>query len=289
MTIYGYGVNSIEQFDSTADALQRHTSGYLPTKIFKAQSSISCGIATENNTTTPCNSISSLPHPSVFEQRLKEIQGATPYRSQCDRPGVVSWKGSLSDGVRSTDVNGFWPAHKPIPPEMHSRYSELMPNVLFLQKLEEEEESYFEPTLHFNAPLPPPPPPPIGSSVMESPSTFSDTTSPPPDSPPLADGSLSPTLTAVKFMPTLISVPPAEQSASPPDTTGVPPVTGPIRNVKEPRRPSLACTFCRERKIACGRPPPDAADQTCDQCARRSFHCIYVKDRNRGRSSKQRR
>ena len=35
------------------------------------------------------------------------------------------------------------------------------------------------------------------------------------------------------------------------------------RNVKEPRRPSLACNFCRERKIGCGRPPEDAQDRTC--------------------------
>ena len=35
------------------------------------------------------------------------------------------------------------------------------------------------------------------------------------------------------------------------------------RSVNEPRRPSLACTFCRERKIACGRPPTGSPDPTC--------------------------
>lgn len=29
------------------------------------------------------------------------------------------------------------------------------------------------------------------------------------------------------------------------------------------RKPSLACTFCRERKISCGRPPPGSTDDTC--------------------------
>ncbi|PPQ74488.1 hypothetical protein CVT24_000121 [Panaeolus cyanescens] len=53
------------------------------------------------------------------------------------------------------------------------------------------------------------------------------------------------------------------------------------RNVKEPRRPSLACTFCRERKIACGRPPTDSEDQTCNQCARRGFLCEYTNDPKR--------
>lgn len=31
----------------------------------------------------------------------------------------------------------------------------------------------------------------------------------------------------------------------------------------DPRKPSLACTFCRERKISCGRPPAANKDQTC--------------------------
>ncbi|KAF9044981.1 hypothetical protein BJ165DRAFT_1611211 [Panaeolus papilionaceus] len=55
------------------------------------------------------------------------------------------------------------------------------------------------------------------------------------------------------------------------------------RNVKEPRRPSLACTFCRERKIACGRPPSDSEDQTCNQCERRGFTCEYTNDPKRKR------
>ena len=35
------------------------------------------------------------------------------------------------------------------------------------------------------------------------------------------------------------------------------------RSVNEPRRPSLACAFCRERKIACGQPPDGSEDITC--------------------------
>ncbi|KAF8804886.1 hypothetical protein BYT27DRAFT_7258787 [Phlegmacium glaucopus] len=35
------------------------------------------------------------------------------------------------------------------------------------------------------------------------------------------------------------------------------------RSVTEPRRPSLCCMFCRECKIACGRPPDGSADLTC--------------------------
>ena len=35
------------------------------------------------------------------------------------------------------------------------------------------------------------------------------------------------------------------------------------RSVNEPRRPSLACTFCRERKVACGRPLNGSPDPKC--------------------------
>jgi hypothetical protein len=29
------------------------------------------------------------------------------------------------------------------------------------------------------------------------------------------------------------------------------------------KKQALACLFCRERKIACGRPDPENVDQTC--------------------------
>ncbi|KAF9458893.1 hypothetical protein BDZ94DRAFT_1172682 [Collybia nuda] len=48
------------------------------------------------------------------------------------------------------------------------------------------------------------------------------------------------------------------------------------------RRPSLACFFCRERKIACGRPAEGSPDPTCNQCARRSFKCDYPTESLRG-------
>jgi len=35
------------------------------------------------------------------------------------------------------------------------------------------------------------------------------------------------------------------------------------RSVNELRRLRLACTFCRERKIACGQPPNGSPDPTC--------------------------
>ncbi|GLB45522.1 hypothetical protein LshimejAT787_2300820 [Lyophyllum shimeji] len=54
-------------------------------------------------------------------------------------------------------------------------------------------------------------------------------------------------------------------------------------NAKEAKRPpSLACFFCRERKIACGRPAPGSANPACNQCRRRSNQCEYPKECLRG-------
>ncbi|KAI6023753.1 hypothetical protein BKA83DRAFT_679110 [Pisolithus microcarpus] len=43
----------------------------------------------------------------------------------------------------------------------------------------------------------------------------------------------------------------------------------------EQKKQALACLFCRERKIACGRPSAHSPDQTCNQCARRRIKCEY--------------
>ncbi|KAJ7032371.1 hypothetical protein C8F04DRAFT_657995 [Mycena alexandri] len=67
-----------------------------------------------------------------------------------------------------------------------------------------------------------------------------------------------------------------------------PPNRGPNYDVTQPRlkfshakaggrtkKQALSCYFCRERKIACGRPDESNNDQTCNQCARRKIECRY--------------
>ncbi|EKM54874.1 uncharacterized protein PHACADRAFT_259035 [Phanerochaete carnosa HHB-10118-sp] len=50
-----------------------------------------------------------------------------------------------------------------------------------------------------------------------------------------------------------------------------------------PKKPlTLACFFCRKRKIACGSPPPGKKDRTCNQCARRNLRCEYPVNSRRG-------
>ncbi|KIP01619.1 hypothetical protein PHLGIDRAFT_38235 [Phlebiopsis gigantea 11061_1 CR5-6] len=50
-----------------------------------------------------------------------------------------------------------------------------------------------------------------------------------------------------------------------------------------PKKPlTLACFFCRKRKIACGSPQPGRKDRTCNQCARRNLRCEYPVNSRRG-------
>ncbi|KAJ7214483.1 hypothetical protein GGX14DRAFT_444047, partial [Mycena pura] len=51
----------------------------------------------------------------------------------------------------------------------------------------------------------------------------------------------------------------------------------------------MACLFCRTRKIGCIRPPEDAPDQSCNQCARRKRTlCRYPTESRRGHHARDR-
>ncbi|KAJ7765347.1 hypothetical protein B0H16DRAFT_1525339 [Mycena metata] len=78
-----------------------------------------------------------------------------------------------------------------------------------------------------------------------------------------------------------------------------PPNRGPNYDVTQPRlkfshakaggrtkKQALSCYFCRERKIACGRPDESNHDQTCNQCARRKIECRYPTVSHRGQHSR---
>ncbi|KAM6503048.1 hypothetical protein JOM56_003025 [Amanita muscaria] len=54
------------------------------------------------------------------------------------------------------------------------------------------------------------------------------------------------------------------------------------RGGSEPKKQNPACLFCRERKIACGRPMEGSLDQTCNQCSQRSLECRYPTESRRG-------
>ncbi|CAL1705936.1 unnamed protein product [Somion occarium] len=70
---------------------------------------------------------------------------------------------------------------------------------------------------------------------------------------------------------------PARRATAPTPSRSPPPVED------TPKKPlTLACLFCRKRKIACGSPPPGHKDRTCNQCARRSLTCVYPVTSRRG-------
>jgi hypothetical protein len=92
----------------------------------------------------------------------------------------------------------------------------------------------------------------------------------------------------------------------PPTTTNNDPTgnTTPNNNANTAKKPRLACLFCRERKIACGPPPPSCADKTCrsvyisiiakthsltflSQCFRRKRKCEYPLESRRGMRKKK--
>ncbi|KAJ3728091.1 hypothetical protein DFJ43DRAFT_538690 [Lentinula guzmanii] len=56
---------------------------------------------------------------------------------------------------------------------------------------------------------------------------------------------------------------------------------------EQPKKQTLACLFCRERKIACGRLAPGSLDMTCNQCARRDLLCTYPTESRRGQHKRK--
>ncbi|KAJ6533364.1 hypothetical protein B0H10DRAFT_1935444, partial [Mycena sp. CBHHK59/15] len=52
------------------------------------------------------------------------------------------------------------------------------------------------------------------------------------------------------------------------------------------KKQALSCFFCRERKIACGRPEEGSPDGRCNQCARRKIACTYPTVSHRGQHSR---
>ncbi|KAH9931174.1 uncharacterized protein BXZ73DRAFT_47396, partial [Epithele typhae] len=62
------------------------------------------------------------------------------------------------------------------------------------------------------------------------------------------------------------------------------PVPRPSSLVEDsPKKPlTLACFFCRKRKIACQAPPARSPDRTCNQCAKRKLKCQYPETSRRG-------
>ncbi|KAF8799307.1 hypothetical protein BYT27DRAFT_7201894 [Phlegmacium glaucopus] len=153
-------------------------------------------------------------------------------------------------------------AHQPIPPEKRSSYSELAPNLSFMNN----NNQAWPPLVRQET---------IQTQDHRIPKSTSDDIIPRTCATPSRDIKKNPYAFRLNGPP-LTSIGRKMQTPQPTpsdypvvvDTTAVPTTstttkTKSSRSINEPRRPSLACTFCRERKIACGRPPDGSPDPTC--------------------------
>jgi len=141
--------------------------------------------------------------------------------------------------------------HQPLPARFHSSYSELSANVAFLSEMKSQSmpsskgSNAGSPTFAATPPAPHPEPRRRVTPPIEHPTSNRSGTQPRPIArrKNLPDGE--------------------RQSVTPsPRTSGNKILSG-KKGADVRRQPSLACFFCRERKIACGRPAEGSVDRTC--------------------------
>ncbi|KAF8816076.1 hypothetical protein BYT27DRAFT_7185310 [Phlegmacium glaucopus] len=223
----------------------------------------------------------SLPHSphaaeSKFYPAAQEFEETTPNRvsspfhyedsAYTQQPFLASMpsfrveQGSTQSNHWTNIQPRYHAAHQPIPPEKRSSYSELAPNLSFMNNQAR--------------------PPLVRQETIQTqdhriPKSTSDDIIPRTCATPSRDIKKNPYALGLNGPP-LTSIGRKMQTPQPApsdypavvDTTAVPTTstttkTKSSRSINEPRRPSLACTFCRERKIACGRPPDGSPDPTC--------------------------
>ncbi|KAG7098270.1 hypothetical protein E1B28_000232 [Marasmius oreades] len=83
------------------------------------------------------------------------------------------------------------------------------------------------------------------------------------------------------------SITPASSSQDPSATSSsnlmpLSPLPSHRRPIEKKKTQTLACNFCRGRKIACGPPLPGTVEKTCNQCQRRSLKCVFPTESRRG-------
>ncbi|KAF9494253.1 hypothetical protein BDN71DRAFT_1449149 [Pleurotus eryngii] len=190
-------------------------------------------------------------------------RGAAPEHEFERRSGLPSETALKSHGwgFDSADVYSSYnesisppsPQHEPVPLNSRSTYSTLAANIPYVSQT-------------FALPSP-------------SPKTLGGAT------PPRRPSPLK-TLEAARGWPRHLTPPPytkghATAHSKDPLLEFRPPKLSTIKKNAE-KKQIMACLFCRERKIACGRPPEGSEDPTCNQCARRSHKCEYPTESRRG-------
>ena len=163
--------------------------------------------------------------------------------------------------------------HQPIPPEQHSTYSELAPHLEFMERMQQQELK--------GEPVAPPRKVRQTRRVSPKPQRDRRCTFPSPiersrkpehrsGSSKILGGIVTSKLPkSPKASPTPFPTPPPEREPIQESFESSEVGSTSSRNHKEPKRPSLACTFCRERKIACDRSTEGGMDS--------NIQCAYVR------------
>ncbi|KAF8233666.1 hypothetical protein L208DRAFT_879138 [Tricholoma matsutake] len=171
--------------------------------------------------------------------------------------------------------------HQPLPARFHSSYSELSANVAFLSEIKSQSTSSSKGSSAENFSEPSTP---AATSRALQPESRLETSTVTPTEPPTNRLATQPRPIVRRK-----NLPDGERrngTPSPRASGNLKMLSGKKGNDVR-RQPSLACFFCRERKIACGRPAEGSVDRTCNQCARRSFPCDYPTESMRGQHKRR--
>jgi len=173
------------------------------------------------------------------------------YDIPCEKDQFAVYGAFGQPHYNAVNLPPYHSQHPPISPTQHSSYSELSAHVLYLSELSRAESKVSK------APITSPKPNIQQTSTKtkrkERPSSDSDLDM---DFKPHFPSSSRRRSAPVPVKKRVASVP-RPQSTTPPPRPHTPKKAG------VQKRLSLACLFCRERKIACGRPSEDEPDQTC--------------------------
>jgi len=172
--------------------------------------------------------------------------------------------------------------HQFLPARFHSSYSELSANIAFMSETKPQPSSSSQ-APKSSKPSEMEPSTPTGTPLSKPRYDRRRSSTPvDPSSAPIRLGSQPRLITRGKTLTSDESFPPTTH------VTALRPLV-PVKKAGNDGRkqPSLACFFCRERKIACGRPAEGSKDRTCNQCVRRSLPCDYPTESMRGQHKRR--